>query len=225
VRKTIRLQVVDPQKLFRDCLAAALDRQEGIEIIGGAASLAEVVFNPSLQDVDVLLLSLDCGDKAGIALVRELSSRAPGLKVLLLGHDDSEERILACLRGGAKGYLSRRQSLAELLDALDIVARGETVCPPRVAYLLFSRLGQCGLERRLHERLDRFQLTPRELEILRLVAAGLGNADIARRLGLSIHTVKNHVHKVLETLGVSSRMAAVNYAFAKGWLADWRQGA
>ena len=103
------------------------------------------------------------------------------------------------------------------------MARGEIACSPRVAHSLFQRLASLGRERRRREKLDFLALTPRELEILRLIAAGLSNQEIAKKLFLSVHTVKNHVHKILETIGVHSRWAAVRHAVERGWINDRRR--
>lgn len=224
MRNPIGLLIADPQELFRECLSSALTFDGRFEVVAAVASCDEALRAPLLREANVLLLSLDSEAEESVAMSREVASHAPGLAVLLLGYDDPDEKILAWLQGGCRGYLSRRQSFAELLAALDVVARGETACSPRVAHLLFSRLGDLGRERRLRERLSRLELTPRELEILRLMADGLSNQDIARILFLSVHTVKNHVHKILDTLGVSSRLAAVNHGFAKGWLTGRRRG-
>lgn len=224
MRAPVRLLVADPQEFFRDCLSSALASDDRFEVVAAVAGCDEALREPALANVDVLLLSLERNGEAGVAMTRKLVSQCPGLKVLLLGYDDPDDRILTYLQSGAKGYLFRRQSFSELLSALDVVARGEMACSPRVAHFLFSRLGDLGRERRLRERLGRLELTPRELEILRLIADGLSNQDIARKLFLSVHTVKNHVHKILDTLGVSSRLAAVNHAFAKGWLTDRLRG-
>ncbi|HEX6863555.1 MAG TPA: response regulator transcription factor, partial [Thermoanaerobaculia bacterium] len=129
----------------------------------------------------------------------------------VLGPRDSDSRILVCFEAGARGYLFRDQSLGELRSSIVEVARGETVRP-----------GDLGCARRRRDRPDRFHLTARELEILRLISDELSNQEIARRLRLSVHTVKNHIHKVLDTLGVESRRQAVRSAVEKGWLGDRR---
>lgn len=224
LKKRISLVIADSHPLFRRCLVSALADDEQFQVAGEAEGFDDVLYSPALRQADVLLLGLDHEGPTGAEMTRAVLSRSPQMKLLLLGHDDSEEQILDYLQQGARGYLFRRQPLAELLRALEVVARGETACSPHVAHRLFARLGDLGRKRRLRERLERLTLTSRELEILRLIADGLSNQEIARRLFLSVHTVKNHVHKILDTLGVSSRLAAVNHAFAKGWLTDRRRG-
>ncbi|HEX7182753.1 MAG TPA: response regulator transcription factor [Thermoanaerobaculia bacterium] len=219
--KTIRLVIADSHQLFRECLATALAASGGIDVIAEVESCEEALGKLPAGAADVLLLGLD-GDGNGDPDPATVLGRFPQLKLLLLGRDDPEELALRYLEAGAKGYLLRDQSLRELQAAIEAVARGETACSPRLARSLFSRLGELGRARRRRDQLELYQLTAREMEILCLIADGLSNHEIAQRLFLSVHTVKNHVHKILDTLGVPSRWAAVTYALQKGWIRDRR---
>jgi two-component system nitrate/nitrite response regulator NarL len=219
----VRLIVADSHRLFRECLAEALRDDASfarVEVMD--ADPAALARAGGREPVDVLVLG--CG-KAGElpGLLREACQRWPGAKVLVLGTEEGEEEALALLRAGAKGYLFRDQSLGELREAILEVAAGATVCTPRIVHLLFSRLGELGRERRRDQRLEVLELTSREIEILRLIGDGLKNQEIAKRLYLSVHTVKNHVHNILERLGVNSRWSAVAHASAKGWLQPKRR--
>lgn len=208
----IRLAIVDSHHLFRECLAGALAEEEGFLIVGAAATGNDMLAGLRPGGMDVLLLGVN-GAWDGIAeLIGEVRERCPEGKSLVLGPRDVDSRILGCFEAGARGYLCRDQSLGELRSSIVEVARGETVCPADLA----------GARRR-RDPLDCLHLTPRELEILRLISDELSNREISRRLYLSVHTVKNHIHKVLETLGVESRRQAVRYAIAKGWLPDRRR--
>ena len=218
VSRAVRLVLLDSHRLFRDCLAAALRDDAGFAQVRAldldAAALGKL---PASDPADVLLLG--CGEGRGLAeLVGEARRRWPETRILVLGSENGQDEALALLRAGARGYLFRDQSLAELREAILEVASGATVCTPRIANLLFSRLAELGRERRRDERLDCLELTARELEILRLIGDGLKNQEIAKRLYLSVHTVKNHVHNILERLGVKSRWSAVAHASEKGWL-------
>jgi two-component system nitrate/nitrite response regulator NarL len=216
--RLVRVVVLDSHRLFRECLAAALHDEAGfarVEVADAdAGTLARLSGGPP---VDVLLLG--CSEPGQLPeLLRQVRERRPDIKILVLGGEEGQEEALALLRDGAKGYLFRDQSLAELSEAILEVATGATVCTPRIAHLLFTRLAELGRERRRDEQLDFLDLTARELEILRLIADGLKNQEIAKRLYLSVHTVKNHVHNILERLGVKSRWSAVTHACEKGWL-------
>lgn len=219
----IRVSIVDPHHLFCECLASALAEEERFTIVAVASSGPDVLAGLEQGGADVLILGIN-GSGDGLAeLIGEVRERCPEIKALVLGPREVDGQILRCFEAGARGYLFRDQSLGELRSSILKVARGETVCPPRVAQLLFSRLADLGRARRRRERLDRLHLTTRELEILRLISDDLSNQEIARRLYLSVHTVKNHIHKILETLGVASRRQAVKYAMEKGWLPDRRR--
>jgi DNA-binding NarL/FixJ family response regulator len=219
----LKLIILDHHQLFRDCLALALAEQGRFEVVGTVSSGEEALDRLAKAGADLLLVTLDPGIDGVRDLIRRVEERSARTKVVLLGHDETEDKVLSCLEAGASGYLIRNQSLPELCSALEAVAHGDTVCTPGVAHSLFARLAKLGRERRRRDRLDYLTLTARELEILHLVGDGLSNQEIASRLFLSVHTVKNHIHKILETLGVHSRWDAVRYAVEHGWLRDRRQ--
>jgi DNA-binding NarL/FixJ family response regulator len=222
--RDLRLAILDRHRLFRECLARALEEQGGYEVVVLAAAGNGAFERLADLDADLLVLGLEGPDSGGAELVREAASRVPGLKTLVVSFAHDHHQVLECLEAGAGGCVFREQSLAEVRAAIDGVVRGETVVPSLVAGTLFSRLGELGRRRRGRERLERLTLTPRELEVLHLVADGLSNGQIARRLCLSIHTIKNHVHKILETLEVHSRWEAARLAYRKGWLLARRRG-
>lgn len=223
-KKTLRLFISDPHHLFRECLAMALERDTRFGVIDRTASGTALLEKLAQHAADVLVLGTDTVDGDLIRLTREISALFPGLRILVLGRAESDDPVVDCLLAGAGGFLLRDQSLAEVAAAIEVVARGERVCPPQVMRLLFARLGELGRERKRRHRLEVLELSAREMEILRLIADGLTNQEIACRLCLSVHTVKNHVHRILDVLGVHSRWGAVNHAFAKGWLVDRRRG-
>jgi DNA-binding NarL/FixJ family response regulator len=213
-----RVLILDPHQLFRECLATALREDGGFGRVevdeSDETALARLA---GRGGVDVLLLG--CSDSGRLQqLLRVAHELQPEIKILVLGVEEGQQEAVALLRAGAKGYLFRDQSLAELRSAILEVAAGAMVCSPRIANLLFAHLANLGRERRRDEQLDFLELTARELEILRLIADGLKNQEIAERLCLSVHTVKNHVHNILDRLGVKSRWSAVTHACEKGWL-------
>jgi DNA-binding NarL/FixJ family response regulator len=217
------LVIVDHHQLFRDCLASVLAEGRRFEVVAKVSSGREALERLAETRVDILLVALENPADGICGLIRDVEQSYPGLKVVLLGRDEAEERVLDCLQAGASGYLVRDQSVADLRSAIEAVSKGDTVCTPKIAHSLFARLARLGRERRRRARLDYLTLTPRELEILSLISEGLSNQEIARRLFLSVHTVKNHVHKTLETLGVHSRRAAVHHGVERGWIQDRRR--
>ncbi|HKI03151.1 MAG TPA: response regulator transcription factor [Thermoanaerobaculia bacterium] len=219
----LRLVIVDHHQLFRDCLASGLAEGQRFEVVAKVSSGEEALEILARTRVDVLLMAMESASEGACGLIREVGEKSPGSKVVLLGRDESEERVLDCFQAGASGYLVRDQSLEDLRSAIEAVSNGKTICSPSVAHSLCERLARLGRERRRRTKLDYLMLTPRELEILGLISEGLSNQEIAERLFLSVHTVKNHVHKTLETLGVHSRWAAVQHAVERGWIKDRRR--
>ena len=222
-RERLRLVIADPHQLFRDCLADVLAADEELTVVGKFANAQQAFSRLGESKARILLLGFETLGEGTPRLVREVCARHPDLKVILLGREETDDSVLLCLEAGASGYVMRDQPLSDLRSAIDVVVRGEVACTPRIAHALFRRLASLGGERRRREKLDFLTLTPRELEILRLIADDLSNQEIAHKLFLSVHTVKNHVHKILETLGVHSRRAAVRHAIERGWLGNWRR--
>jgi DNA-binding NarL/FixJ family response regulator len=220
----LRLLILDAHQLFRECLAAVLDLPEGgfqVEIAPVGPDLAEpALARLAIRRFDVLLIGIDLpGPLSAAGLIRQAAARWPETRAIVLGSAATNDEIVACLEAGARGYVLREQSLGELRTAIERVAAGETVVTPEIAHRLFGRLGALGRESRRRRRLDFLDLTAREIQILGLIAQGLRNQEIADRLFLSVHTVKNHVHNMLERLELTTRAEAVKYARDRGWLA------
>ncbi|HEX4963460.1 MAG TPA: response regulator transcription factor [Thermoanaerobaculia bacterium] len=222
-KERLRLVIADPHQLFRDCLADVLAAEQELAVVGKFASAQEALPRLGESRARILLLGFDTLGDGAPRFIREVRARHPELRLILLGRDEADDSVLDCLEAGASGYVMRGQPLADLRSAIDVVVRGEVACTPRLAHSLYQRLACLGRERRRREKLDFLTLTPRELEILRLIADDLSNQEIAHRLFLSVHTVKNHVHKILETIGVHSRWAAVRHAIDRGWIGDRRR--
>ncbi|HTQ81143.1 MAG TPA: response regulator transcription factor [Thermoanaerobaculia bacterium] len=218
MHRPIKLLVVDRHQLFRECLASVLAAPGSgmqVELAEGAEpALARLQDGPA----DVLLAGFDLPGGGARALVHRVAACHPEVRIVLLGSSGTEEAIVDCLEAGARGYVLREQSLDELKLAIERVARGRVVVTPEIAYLLFARLGELGGEHRLRRRLEFLDLTARELEILKLLARELTNQEIADQLYLSVHTVKNHVHNLLERLQLKTRAEAVQHARERGWL-------
>lgn len=214
--------IADHHQLFRECLAGVLAADKEVEVVGQFADAQEMLKAVGQASAEVLLLGVDSLRDGILRVIQEVRLHHPDLKVILLGSEEGDDSVVDCLAAGASGFLLRDQPLADLRSAIGVVARGEIACTPRIAHALFQRLASLGRERRRREKLDFLTLTPRELEILWLIADDLSNQEIAHKLFLSVHTVKNHVHKILETLGVHSRRAAVRHAIDRGWIGDRR---
>jgi DNA-binding NarL/FixJ family response regulator len=143
-----------------------------------------------------------------VTLLRSLREMCPHAKVIVVGiSEDDESEIVACAEAGVAGYHLRTESLDDLLDLISKVVDGESACSPRVSAILLRRLSTLAAQRQPEAK--ELVLTVREIQILRMLEIGLSNRDIAERLCIALHTVKNHVHSILGKLGVSTRAQAV----------------
>lgn len=220
----IRVAVVDDHPVFRLGMAALLDSFEGVRVVGHAASAGEARTllglapgdEPAVGAVgarpDVVLMDLDLGDGSGVDVTRDLVRADPAARVLVVTMHEDDDAVVAAVRAGARGFLVKSASPAEVERAVHAVADGAMILSPTVA----DRAMAYVVGGRAAARVPFPQLTDREREVLDLVAAGLDNASISRRLVLSPKTVRNHVANVLAKLAVRDRSAAIVRAREEG---------
>lgn len=203
----IRVCLVDDQTLVRQGIHSLLDLADGIQVVAEAADGEEALAVIADSRPDVVLLDLRMPRLDGIGTLRALADRQALPATLVLTTFDDDDAVLEALRAGARGYLLKDVTLPQLVDAIRTLASGGTLVQPAVTAGLLQRLAEHPLG---FERLDRPDpLTPREVEILRLLAGGYANREIAGALHLTEGTVKNHVSNVLWKLGVRDRTRAV----------------
>ncbi|MFB8230285.1 response regulator transcription factor [Cellulosimicrobium sp. NPDC055967] len=218
----IRVAVVDDHPVFRLGMAALLDSFDGVRVVGQAASAAEARTLLGLDpgedppgtgaSADVVLMDLDLGDGSGVDVTRDLVRAHPAARVLVVTMHEDDDAVVAAVRAGARGFLVKSASPAEVERAVHAVADGAMILSPSVA----DRAMAYVVGGRAAARVPFPQLTDREREVLDLVAAGLDNASISRRLVLSPKTVRNHVANVLAKLAVRDRSAAIVRAREEG---------
>jgi DNA-binding NarL/FixJ family response regulator len=212
----IRVALVDDHPVFRIGMAALLDSLDGVSVVAQAASAAEaqgVLGAP--DDLDLVVMDLDLGDGSGVELTRDLVRAHPGVPVLVMTMHEDDDSVAACLRAGARGYLVKSASPHEVERAVRAVANGELILAPGVAARAVANV--LGGAR---TAVPFPQLTDREREVLALVAAGLDNTAISRRLTLSTKTVRNYVAGVLAKLALRDRAAAIVAAREAGLVPD-----
>jgi len=208
------VMLVDDQNLVRKGVRSLLELSEEIEVIAEAADGAEAISTIPEVDPDVVLLDMRMPGKSGLDVLRELSAVDKLPPTIILTTFDDDELLLAGIQAGAKGYLLKDVSLAELVNAVKTVAEGGSVVKPAVTQRLLKGLENLHTEFYSLDRPD--PLTERETEILRLMAGGYSNKEIANSLGVAEGTVKNHVSNILSKMGVRDRTRAVLKAFELG---------
>jgi len=209
VSDAIRVVLADDHALVREGTAELLERAGGIRVVGQAADGLEAIRLVEALRPDVLLLDLAMPGLDGLEVTRRVRSASAATAVVALTAHDEDAYVLAMLEAGARGYLSKASRGQEVVHAVRAAASGETVFSSDIASSVTRRaLGDARNN----------PLTPRELEVLRAAARGLGNKQIALELGMSARTVQTHLTSVFARLGVSSRTEAVLLALQKGWV-------
>lgn len=201
----VRVLVVDDQGLIREAIASLLDVQPGICVVGTAADGLEAVEQAVALGPGVVLMDVRMPRMDGVRAVAALRDRVPEVRVVMLTTFDDEEYVVEALRAGAVGYLLKDLPVRELAAAVRLAHAGVAQLDPAVTARLVAPGGGGGA-------VDRVPLTARELDVLRLVAGGASNREIAGRLYLSEGTVKNHLSRILQRLGLRDRTQAAVYA-------------
>jgi DNA-binding NarL/FixJ family response regulator len=214
VPEPIRVLIADDHALFRRGLEMVLDEEQGIELVGQASDGAEAVAKAGESLPDVVLMDIRMPKTSGIEAARAMKESAPSAKIVILTISDEEEDLFEAIRAGASGYLLKDIPLDEVAEAVRAVHGGQSLINPSMAGKLlteFAALARRDEEERL-QQVPAPKLTDREMEVLKLVARGMNNRDIAKELFISENTVKNHVRNILEKLQIHSRMEAVMIA-------------
>jgi DNA-binding NarL/FixJ family response regulator len=204
----IRILLVDDHPVVRHGLRGMLDAEDDLRVVGEASSGAEGVAVAVAERPDIVLMDLRMPGGDGVSATEEILARVPGCRVVVLTTYESDRDILRAIEAGASGYLLKDATPAELADAVRAAARGETVLAPSVASTLVRQVRRPAPP----------ALSTRETEVLRLVAGGLTNAEIGKRLFISEATVKTHLLRVFNKLDVADRTAAVTTAMRHGLL-------
>ncbi len=210
----IRTMIVDDHALFRRGLEMVLDEEEDIELVDQASDGSEAVEKAGESLPDVVLMDIRMPRSSGIVACRAMKEVAPSAKIVMLTISDEEEDLFEAIRAGASGYLLKDLPLDEVAETVRAVHGGQSLINPSMAGKLlieFATLAKRDAEERV-QQVPAPRLTEREMQVLKLVARGMNNRDIAKELFISENTVKNHVRNILEKLQIHSRIEAVMVA-------------
>ena len=211
-REPVRVLVVDDQELFRRGLTMLLAVEPGIEVVGEAGDGVEGTALAESAAPDVVLLDVRMPKRSGIEACLAIKESVPSAKIIMLTVSDEEADLYEAVKSGASGYLLKDSSIEEVAQAVRVVADGQSLISPSMASKLLSEFATMIKKSEERPQMPLPRLTERELEVLKLVARGMANRDIAKELFISENTVKNHVRNILEKLQLHSRMEAVVYA-------------
>jgi len=209
--ESIRILIVDDHAIVREGLRALIDTKPDMEIVGEAADGIGAVLKARSLQPDIILLDLVMPRKDGIAAIREIKQENPNARILVLTSFAEDERVFPAIKAGALGYLLKDSSPQELLHAIRDVYQGRSSLHPTIALKLIRELSRPSDLPPTEE-----PLTEREVEVLRLVAQGLTNQEIAEKLVISERTVGTHVSNILQKLHLANRTQAALYALREG---------
>ena len=214
----IRVLLADDQRVVREGLGTLLGLLDGIELVGTAADGEEAGALAARHDPDVVLVDLRMPRVDGIEAIRRLAERGDRPRTIALTTYADDASVLGALRAGARGYLTKDAGAEQIRAAVEAVARGDAALDPAVQHHVVAALAGPGAESPAADDGPELPdgLTPREAEVLGLIAAGLTNAEIAERLVVSAATVKSHVNHIFAKAGVRDRAQAVVYAYEHG---------
>jgi DNA-binding NarL/FixJ family response regulator len=216
-RTPVRVLLADDQRLVRESLATLLGLLGGIELVATASDGEEAVALAAEHRPQVVLMDLRMPRLDGIEATRRLRESQPDVRVIALTTFADDESVLGALRAGARGYLTKDASGEDIRSAIELVAAGEAALDPAVQHHVVAAVaGDSGLAAGSAGPALPDDLTPREAEVLALIAEGLTNAEIAERLVVSPTTVKSHINHLFGKAGIRDRAQAINYAYRHG---------
>jgi len=209
---TIRVFLCDDHTLFRQGVKKLLELEPDIEIVGQAANGQEMLDMLKKAAADVILMDIGMPKMDGVTATQKVKKISPRVKIIILTVYEDEPHIFQAIKAGAMGYLLKDVSIDELIEAIRMVCKGEALIQPVIAAKILKEFTL--LDKRKIKEGDKFysDLTEREKEILRLIALGGTNKEIAQKIGITEKTVKNHISSIFQTLHVNNRTQAAIYA-------------
>jgi two-component system NarL family response regulator len=208
----IRVLVVDDHALFRRGLQMVLGAETDIEVVGEASDGAEALKVAAETTPDIVLMDVRMPKRGGIDATTAIKDAVPSTKIIMLTISDEEADLYDAIKAGAMGYLLKEISIEEVASAVRAVYNGQSLISPSMASKLLTEFATMVRKDDERQQVPTPRLTDREMEVLKLVAKGMNNRDIAKKLFISENTVKNHIRNILEKLQLHSRMEAVVYA-------------
>jgi len=216
MKETISLVLIDDNRLLREGLARLIREQKDFRILAASADADEAMTKVREAKPDVVLLDFGLEGHDSLAITATIHREVPEAKVIVLGLLPIEEDVVSFVRAGASGFIMKDATFEDFVRTIRSVVSGSTVLPPQLAGSLFNQIATQVSKRGTLRELEAVRLTQRERQVIDLIAEGLANKDIAARLHIAVHTVKSHVHNVLEKLALHSRLEVAAFSRNQG---------
>jgi DNA-binding NarL/FixJ family response regulator len=212
----IALVLIDDNRLLRDGIVAMVRSQPGFKVLAASADAVEALAKVREAKPDVVLVDFGLEDHDSLSLTATVHGEVPEAKVIVMGLLPLQEDVANYVRAGASGFIMKDASFEEFFATIRAVAKGERVLPSQLTDSLFTQIVLNAAARNEPRILDAVRLTSRERQVVDLLGEGLSNKEIAGRLHIAVHTVKSHVHNVLEKLALHSRLEVAAFSHASG---------
>jgi DNA-binding NarL/FixJ family response regulator len=206
----ISIALIEDNRLVREGITALLSQLPDLKVVAGAASADTAIFRDAKPQVVLLDLGLQNGDSLRLAL--QVKQDFPESKVIVMDLLPVHEDIMDFVNAGVSGFIMKDATVDDLVSTIRSVAGGAHVLPPQMTSSLFSQIAKDAISKGRPEVLDSVRMTPREREVINLIAEGLGNKEIATRINIATHTVKSHVRNIMEKLTLHTRLQIAAYA-------------
>lgn len=212
----IALVLIDDNRLLRDGIVAMVHTQPGFKVLAASADATEALEKVRQAKPDIVLVDFGLEDHDSLSLTATVHAEVPEAKVIVMGLLPLQEDVANYVRAGASGFIMKEANFDEFFATIRAVARGARVLPTQLTNSLFTQIVQNVAAKNESKVLDAVRLTARERQVVDLLGEGLSNKEIAARLHIAVHTVKSHVHNVLEKLALHSRLEVAAFSHASG---------
>jgi DNA-binding NarL/FixJ family response regulator len=212
----IALVLIDDNRLLREGIAAMIQSQPGFKVLAASADANEALEKVRVAKPDIVLLDLGLEDHDSLSLTATVHSEVPEARVIVMGFMSLQEDVADFVRAGASGFIMKNASFEVFFDTIRAVAAGAEVLPEALTNSLFSQIANNAARGSKVKLMEAVRLTNRERQVIDLLGEGLSNKKIATRLHIAVHTVKSHVHNVLEKLALHSRLEVAAFTHAGG---------
>jgi DNA-binding NarL/FixJ family response regulator len=212
----VYIVLIDDNRLLREGLASLIHTQPGFKVLTASADVDEALQKAREAKPDVVLLDFGLEDHDSLALTSTVHAEVPTAKVIVMGLLPAQEDVANYVRAGASGFIMKDASFEEFVETIRAVASGAEVLPQALTNTLFSQIARNAVGGSNSRVLEAVRLTSREREVIDLLGEGLSNKEIGTRLNIAVHTVKSHVHNILEKLALRSRLEVAAFSHARG---------